>query len=84
MMRVLCRNCVCLDSPWDLDPFDVPLRVLSLEPDCDPAHARPSVLIVCHDGHEYRFSLQPERPLLINLRALLRRFDPDLFADSQR
>jgi len=67
-----------LDSPWDLDPFDVPLRVLSLKPNCDPVHARPSVLIICHDGHEYRFSLQPERPLLINLRALLRRFDPDL------
>lgn len=67
-----------LDSPWDLDPFDVPLRVLSLKPDCDPDHAQPSVLIACYGGREYRFSLQPERPLLINLRALLRRFDPDL------
>lgn len=36
------------------------------------------MLIACHDGHEYRFSLQPERPLLINLRALLWWIDPDL------
>jgi DNA polymerase-2 len=61
-----------------LDPLDAPLRVLTLKPDCDPAHAQPSALIACHDRHEYRFSLQPERPLLINLRALLRRVDPDL------
>ena len=54
------RELRVLDSPWDLDPFDVPLRVLSLEPDCDPTHARPSVLTVCHHGREYRFSLQPE------------------------
>jgi len=67
-----------LDSPWDLDPLDAPLRVLALKPDCDPVHAQPSALIARHDGHEYRFSLQPERPLLINLRALLRRVDPDL------
>jgi len=67
-----------LDSPWDLDPLEAPLRVLALKPDCAPAHAQPSALIARHDGHEYRFSLHPEHPLLINLRALLRRVDPDL------
>jgi len=67
-----------LDSPWDLDPLVPPLRVLSLMPDHDPAHTEPAALIATHDKHEYRFSLQPERPLLINLRALLRRCDPDL------
>ncbi|MCJ7550697.1 MAG: hypothetical protein MUQ30_13570, partial [Anaerolineae bacterium] len=67
-----------LDSPWDLDPLEAPLRVLALKPDCDPAHAQPSALIARHDEREYRFSLQPERSLLINLRALLRRVDPDL------
>ena len=72
------RELCVLDSPWDLDPLDAPLRVLALKPDCDPAHARPRALIARHDGHQYRFSLQPERPLLINMRALLRRVDPDL------
>ena len=74
----LVRDLRVLDSPWDLDPLEAPLRVLALKPDCDPAHAQPSTLIARHDGREYRFSLQPERSLLINLRALLRRVDPDL------
>ena len=72
------RELRVLDSPWDLDPLDAPLRVLALKPDCDPAHVQPSALIARHDGHQYRFSIQPERSLLINLRALLRRVDPDL------
>lgn len=67
-----------LDSPWDLDPLRAPLRTLSLRPDCDPAHAEPQALVAAHEGHEYHFSLKPERPLLINLRALLTRLDPDL------
>ena len=67
-----------LDSAWDLDPSRVPLRVLSLRPDCDPSHAEPQALIAAHEEHEYHFSLKSERPLLINLRALLTRIDPDL------
>ena len=67
-----------LDSPWDLDPSKAPLRTLALRPDCDPAHADPQALLASHDGHEYRFSLDDERPLLVNLRALLTRLDPDL------
>jgi len=67
-----------LDSPWDLDPEPAPLRVLALRPDCDPAHAEPRTLIASHDGHEYRFTLGAARALLVNLRALLRRVDPDL------
>ena len=67
-----------LDSPWDLDPPPPPLRVLALRPDCDPAHAAPRALLASHDGREYHFSLDDARPLLVNLRALLRRLDPDL------
>lgn len=67
-----------LDSRWDLDPELPELRVLELEPDCDPAHAAPLALCARMKGQSYRFSLQPVRPLLINLQALLRRLDPDL------
>jgi DNA polymerase-2 len=67
-----------LDSAWDLDPSRAPLRVLSLRPDQDPAHAEPRGLIAAHEGREYHFSLESERALLINLRALLTRLDPDL------
>ena len=67
-----------LDSAWELDPEPPPLRVLYLQPNCDPQHARPHSLIARFEGHEYPLALHPERPLLINLRAILQRHDPDL------
>jgi DNA polymerase-2 len=36
------REIAALDSPWELDPPPPPLRVLSLEPDNDPARASAS------------------------------------------
>jgi DNA polymerase-2 len=67
-----------LDSPWDLEPPATPLRVLSLEPDSDPAHRAPQHLLVRSDRRSYRLALHPLRPFMINLRAILRRHDPDL------
>jgi DNA polymerase II len=67
-----------LDSPWDLDPEPPPLRSLRLETDTNPFHAPPRHLLVHAPRHTYRLSLAAERPLLVNLRALLRRHDPDL------
>ncbi len=67
-----------LDTPWDLDPDPPPLRILSLEPDTDPFHAEPTHLLIrCQQG-SYRLPLEPPRPLLVNLRAILERHDPDL------
>ena len=43
-----------LDSPWDLDPESPPLRVLGLEPDCNPAHAKPKGVIFSYSGYRYR------------------------------
>jgi DNA polymerase-2 len=67
-----------LESPWELDPLPPPLRCLSLEPDCDPAHADPQAILVRYERYPYRFPLNPPLPLLLNLRALLKRHDPDL------
>ena len=67
-----------LDTPWELDPPTPPLRSLSLEPDCDPAHADPQAILVRYERYTYRFPLNPPLPLLLNLRALLNRHDPDL------
>jgi len=67
-----------LDSPWDLDPSPPPLRVLALKPDCDPARAEPQALLAEFERQSYRFSLQPSRSLLVNMRALLARTDPDM------
>jgi DNA polymerase-2 len=67
-----------LDSPWEIDLEPAPLRVLQLEPDCDPSHAPPRALLARFERCNYRLPLDPPRPLLINLRALLARHDPDL------
>jgi DNA polymerase II len=67
-----------LDSPWDLDPAMPPLSVLSLEPDCDPHKAPPASLVASIGRQTSRLPLQPARPLLANLAALLRRHDPDV------
>ena len=67
-----------LDSPWELDPAPPPLRSLSLEPDSDPARRPPQHLLLRCDRSTYRLPLEPPRPLLVNLRAILLRHDPDL------
>lgn len=74
----LLTNIEVLDSPWTLDPKPAPLRVLALEPDCDPQHHEPKALKIRYEQHEYELSLSPARPMLINLRAILERFDPDI------
>lgn len=67
-----------LDSPWDLDPEPLPLRILSIEPDRDPRHAEPSALTLHCERADYRLHLEPARALLVSLGAILRRHDPDL------
>jgi DNA polymerase II len=67
-----------LDTPWQLDPPAPPLRILRLEPDSEPNHRPPEAILVRYEQYDYRFPLQPERALLANLAALLRRHDPDL------
>jgi len=71
-----------LDTPWDLEPEPAPLRILSLEPDCDPAHGLPKSVTVAHG--RVRYSLLPEErtQLLVCLRAELHRYDPDVILTS--
>jgi DNA polymerase-2 len=67
-----------LDSPWDIDPEPAPLRVMQWELDRDPRHDRPENLRVRAGRNTYCFPLEPRRPLLVSLGAVLRRHDPDL------
>ncbi len=72
------RHIQTLDSPWDVDTQPPPLRVMSLEPDCDPRHAEPQRLDVRFQRYHCSLELRARRPLLINLASLLKRYDPDL------
>ena len=67
-----------LDTPWELDPLPAPLRILSLEPDCDPAHGEPKELIVSYERIRYSLPLEKAAALLVSLRTDLRRYDPDV------
>ena len=67
-----------LDSPWDLEPEPAPLRILSLEPDCDPAHASPTAIIASYERVRYTLPLGKASSLLIGLAADIRRYDPDV------
>jgi DNA polymerase-2 len=71
-----------LDTPWDLEPVPAPLRILSLEPDCDPAHGEPRAIIVSYERVRYVLPLEKSTPLLIGLSADLRRYDPDVILTS--
>jgi DNA polymerase-2 len=51
---------------------------MTLSPNVAPHHARPRYLIVSIAGEIHHFDLRSWRPLLVNLRALIQRHDPDL------
>ncbi len=67
-----------LDSPWELDPQPIPLRVLELSPDVDPALRPPGRLRVKYGRVDYTISLEPFQSFEIALHATIHQFDPDL------
>jgi DNA polymerase II len=67
-----------LEGAWALKPRPIPLRTMNLAPDVAPHHAHPQHLKIIVADDEYRLDLSTWRPLLVNLRALIQRHDPDL------
>jgi DNA polymerase-2 len=67
-----------LNSPWEIDPTPMPLRVLTLCPDVNPVIRKPTRLMVRYERSEYCLPLEPVRALMIGLKADLKRLDPDL------
>ena len=67
-----------LSSPWEIDPTPIPLRILTLTPDCNPAIRKPKQLHVKYGQREYSLSLDSPRLFMIGLKADLQRLDPDL------
>jgi DNA polymerase-2 len=67
-----------LDKRWELDPVAPPMRILSLAPDDDPSCRTPKGIIFQYERYSYRLDLEPARAVLVNLRTILERFDPDL------
>jgi DNA polymerase-2 len=67
-----------LDSPWKVDPESAPLRCMTIEPDCDPQHNTPSTIQVTYNKNKWDFPVNPVKPLLIDIGAVLRHYDPDI------
>jgi DNA polymerase II len=67
-----------LSSPWEIDPTPMPLRILTLAPEYNPAVRKPKQLHVKYNQREYSLPLASPRPFLISLKADLQRIDPDL------
>ena len=79
------RQIEALDSPWEVDYRLPPLRVMTMrlsgEPR-NPARGHRGDLLVGVDGREYGFKRQDSRRLLLGLRHLLERHDPDLLLSA--
>lgn len=67
-----------LDSPWELDPEPLPLRILELSPDVDPALRTPGKVQVRYGKVDYFLNLAPFRAFEIALQAVLQQYNPDL------
>ncbi len=67
-----------LTSPWVIEHEPLPLRIMRLAPDADPAFRTPTRLKVQTERGAYVQELTPLRPFLISLQADLKRFDPDI------
>lgn len=74
----LLQDIEVLDSPWDLDPPEVPLRTFLMALDSDPRYEKPQMLTVRFQNEEHLIPLRYELSSLIRLNSLLKRSDPDL------
>jgi DNA polymerase-2 len=67
-----------LSTPWEIDPMPIPLRILTLTPDCNPAIRNPNQLHLKYGQREYNLPLDSPRLFMIGLKADLQCLDPDL------
>jgi len=67
-----------LTSPWKMAVASIPLRIMQLSLDEDPAYAPPKNLRIQSGRMNYIIPLNNPRLLLILLSAELRKLDPDL------
>ena len=67
-----------LNSRWDLSPIQPVLRILELEPDCDPGRNSPRTIRVRYHKHQKSLPLNQPAELISRLNGFLAQYDPDL------
>lgn len=79
------RRLEVLDSPWEVDYRLPPLRVMTMRLSGDlkdPGRGHRGDLVVEVEGRTYLFPRRHGRRLLLGVRHLLERFDPDLIVTA--
>lgn len=77
------HSIIPLDTPWDIDAELPPFRILTLEPDVDPFHRRPTSIRITNGrdpAHLRHISvdLEPRHRLLGAVHTALTHLDPDI------
>ncbi|MBI5295612.1 MAG: hypothetical protein HY869_09065 [Chloroflexi bacterium] len=72
-----------LDSRWELDPEPPPFRILTLEPEVDPFHAKPRHLLIHSARGTASLDLEGNPSLLPVLSLMIKEHDPDLLITSR-
>ena len=72
------ENIRVLETPWEIQQHKIPLRILRIEPDSDPERKKPQAIKVSGGASECSLSFKFVRPLLLNLKAILQQYDPDI------
>jgi len=67
-----------MEQAWVLDPVPPPLRILRIEPDCDPRYKLPYFLEVTFGNKCLRYFIGYTQSSLVRIATCLRRYDPDL------
>jgi DNA polymerase-2 len=67
-----------LNSRWDLAPVHPVLRILEMEPDCDPKRSAPKEIRVRFQKRQKSLPLSQPRELISRLNQFLTQYDPDL------
>ena len=70
-----------LDDRWSVEYEHPPLRILYLQPDCDPFHAPPQQLLVRAE-RQYQIPMQPLSICFKRIKAVIKRYDPDLIVTA--
>ena len=79
------RHIQALDTPWEVDYRLPPLRVMAMRLGGElrnPARGHRGDLLVQIDGEEYPFKREHSRQLLLGVRHLLERHDPDVLVTA--
>jgi len=67
-----------INSRWDLSPVQPVLRILELEPDCDPGRNSPRTIRVRYHKQQKSLPLNQPAELISRLNGFLAQYDPDL------